>query len=147
MLNFDVPSLYCHLELRKQLVNFSYYVRVWWWFWKLRMESTAFAGTSTSVQEADIVALTKVGPLGLLFFLLKAQCSPWGYVTYMVYLPMCFLLWQLTCLVLPREHYPLLNPMSIWNADRTPDTCALVEKILHLEPLEVCCSWIWFYFS
>ncbi|XP_022147404.1 uncharacterized protein LOC111016341 [Momordica charantia] len=58
-------------------------------------------GTSTSVQEADVVALSK-----------------------------------LTCLILPREHYSLLNPMSIWNAEGTPDTCALVEKILHLEPLE-----------
>ncbi|KAA0048970.1 acyl-CoA thioesterase 2-like [Cucumis melo var. makuwa] len=45
-------------------------------------------------------------------------------------------LYKLTCLILPREHYSLLNPMSIWNADRTPDACALVEKILHLEPLE-----------
>ncbi|KAG6597123.1 Acyl-coenzyme A thioesterase 8, partial [Cucurbita argyrosperma subsp. sororia] len=58
-------------------------------------------GTSSTIQEADVVALSK-----------------------------------LTCLLLPREHYPLLNPMSIWNAHGTPDTCALVEKILHLEPLE-----------
>ncbi|XP_022979208.1 uncharacterized protein LOC111479014 [Cucurbita maxima] len=58
-------------------------------------------GISRSVQEADIVALSK-----------------------------------LTCLVLPREHYSLLNPMSIWNADRTRDTFAVVEKILQLEPLE-----------
>ncbi|KAG6582611.1 Acyl-coenzyme A thioesterase 8, partial [Cucurbita argyrosperma subsp. sororia] len=59
------------------------------------------SGTSRSVQEYDIVALSK-----------------------------------LTCLVLPREHYTLLNPMSIWNADRTRDTFAVVEKILQLEPLE-----------
>lgn len=43
---------------------------------------------------------------------------------------------KLTCLILPREHYSLLNPMSIWNADRTRGTCALVEEILHLQPLE-----------
>ena len=65
------------------------------------------------------------------------HCS-WCYAIYIVYLPMCFCLWQLTCLVLPREHYSLLNPMSIWNADRTRDTFAVVEKILQLEPLEVC---------
>lgn len=36
--------------------------------------------------------------------------------------------------------------MSIWNADRTRGTCALVEEILHLQPLEVCFSWIRFHF-
>ncbi|KAG7028588.1 Acyl-coenzyme A thioesterase 8 [Cucurbita argyrosperma subsp. argyrosperma] len=67
----------------------------------LPLDCSLYIGTSSTIQEADVVALSK-----------------------------------LTCLLLPREHYPLLNPMSIWNAHGTPDTCALVEKILHLEPLE-----------
>ncbi|KAK3020385.1 LOW QUALITY PROTEIN: hypothetical protein RJ639_046118, partial [Escallonia herrerae] len=44
---------------------------------------------------------------------------------------------KLTCLVLPHEHADLLQPISIWNADKTLETCSLVEHILHLEPLEV----------
>ncbi|KAL3349055.1 hypothetical protein AABB24_022276 [Solanum stoloniferum] len=44
---------------------------------------------------------------------------------------------KLTCLVLPHEHNNLLQPKSIWNADKERDTCALVEHILHLEPREV----------
>lgn len=44
---------------------------------------------------------------------------------------------KLTCLVLPHEHNNLLQPKSIWNADKERDTCALVEHILHLEPIEV----------
>lgn len=45
--------------------------------------------------------------------------------------------WQLTCLVLPHEHYNLLQPRSIWSADNSSAACSLVEQILHLEPLEV----------
>lgn len=26
----------------------------------------------------------------------------------------------------------------MWSADKTPDSCSLVESILHLEPIEVC---------
>lgn len=44
---------------------------------------------------------------------------------------------KLTCLVLPHEHYNLLQPRSIWSADNSSAACSLVEKILHLEPLEV----------
>ncbi|KAK9273827.1 hypothetical protein L1049_018638 [Liquidambar formosana] len=44
---------------------------------------------------------------------------------------------KLTCLVLPHEHCSLLQPKSIWSADKTLDTCSLVEHILHLEPIEV----------
>ncbi|KAK2991441.1 hypothetical protein RJ640_028524, partial [Escallonia rubra] len=44
---------------------------------------------------------------------------------------------KLTCLVLPHEHADLMQPISIWNADKTLETCSLVEHILHLEPLEV----------
>ncbi|KAF3681983.1 Acyl-CoA thioesterase 2 [Capsicum annuum] len=44
---------------------------------------------------------------------------------------------KLTCLVLPHEHNNLLQPKSIWNADKERDTCPLVEHILHLEPIEV----------
>ncbi|XP_055817293.1 acyl-CoA hydrolase 2-like isoform X2 [Solanum dulcamara] len=44
---------------------------------------------------------------------------------------------KLICLVLPHEHNDLLQPKSIWNADKERDTCALVEHILHLEPREV----------
>ncbi|BFG21974.1 hypothetical protein CerSpe_082480 [Prunus speciosa] len=44
---------------------------------------------------------------------------------------------KLTCLVLPHEHCTLLQPKSIWNADKAHDTCSLVENILHLEPIEV----------
>ncbi|KAM7476423.1 hypothetical protein LguiB_023666 [Lonicera macranthoides] len=44
---------------------------------------------------------------------------------------------KLTCLVLPHEHCNLMQPKSIWSADKTLETCSLVEHILHLEPLEV----------
>ncbi|KAK3009580.1 hypothetical protein RJ639_014268 [Escallonia herrerae] len=44
---------------------------------------------------------------------------------------------KLTCLVLPHAHADLMQPISIWNADKTLETCSLVEHILHLEPLEV----------
>uniref|UniRef100_A0A5B6YJ77 acyl-CoA hydrolase n=1 Tax=Davidia involucrata TaxID=16924 RepID=A0A5B6YJ77_DAVIN len=59
-------------------------------------------GVSTSDQQADVIALSK-----------------------------------LTCLVLPHEHCDLLQPKSIWSADKTIETCSLVEHILHLEPIEV----------
>ncbi|XP_059634161.1 acyl-CoA hydrolase 2-like [Cornus florida] len=44
---------------------------------------------------------------------------------------------KLTCLVLPHEHHNLLQPKSIWNADKTLDKCSFVEQILHLDPIEV----------
>lgn len=44
---------------------------------------------------------------------------------------------KLTCLVLPNEHCALLAPKSIWNADKAQEMCALVENILHLEPIEL----------
>ncbi|KAF7119735.1 hypothetical protein RHSIM_Rhsim13G0014400 [Rhododendron simsii] len=44
---------------------------------------------------------------------------------------------KLTCLVLPHMYCYLLQPLSIWSADKTLETCSLVEHILHLEPLEV----------
>ncbi|XP_044494596.1 acyl-CoA thioesterase 2-like isoform X3 [Mangifera indica] len=44
---------------------------------------------------------------------------------------------KLTCLVLPHEHCNLLETHSIWSAKKTDDTCSLVEKILHLDPIEV----------
>ncbi|XP_031283925.1 uncharacterized protein LOC116142639 [Pistacia vera] len=44
---------------------------------------------------------------------------------------------KLTCLVLPHEHCTLLQTKSIWSTDKTHDTCSLVEKILHLEPIDV----------
>ncbi|KAE9460509.1 hypothetical protein C3L33_07592, partial [Rhododendron williamsianum] len=44
---------------------------------------------------------------------------------------------KLTCLVLPHMYRDLLQPLSIWSADKTLETCSLVEHILHLEPLEV----------
>ncbi|XP_015584564.1 acyl-CoA hydrolase 2 isoform X2 [Ricinus communis] len=59
-------------------------------------------GVIASVQQADVIALTK-----------------------------------LTCLVLPHEHCALLVPKSMWSADKTPDSCTLVESILHLHPIEV----------
>nr|XP_048333854.1 acyl-CoA hydrolase 2 isoform X3 [Ziziphus jujuba var. spinosa] len=62
----------------------------------------SFVGTSSSVQQANVVALTK-----------------------------------LTCLMLPHEHCLLLEPKSIWSADKSLGTCSLVESILHLEPIEV----------
>ncbi|KAL6124204.1 hypothetical protein ACLB2K_076719 [Fragaria x ananassa] len=43
---------------------------------------------------------------------------------------------KLTCLVLPHEHCSLLQPKSIWHADKSQETCSLVENILHLEPIE-----------
>ncbi|CAK7348091.1 unnamed protein product [Dovyalis caffra] len=43
---------------------------------------------------------------------------------------------KLVCLMLPRDHYTLLRPKSIWNADKTIESCSLVESILHLEPIE-----------
>ncbi|XP_065859545.1 acyl-CoA hydrolase 2-like [Euphorbia lathyris] len=44
---------------------------------------------------------------------------------------------KLTCLELPRDYCTLLQPKSMWSADKTPDSCAPVESILHLEPIEV----------
>ncbi|CAI0472140.1 unnamed protein product [Linum tenue] len=59
-------------------------------------------GLSVSVQQVDVIALTK-----------------------------------LTCLVLPYEHCSLLQTKSIWRADETHDSCSLVERILHLDSIEV----------
>ncbi|XP_027350563.1 uncharacterized protein LOC113861748 isoform X1 [Abrus precatorius] len=44
---------------------------------------------------------------------------------------------KLSCLVLPHEHSALLQPKSIWSAEKSLDTCSAVEHILHLEPIEV----------
>ncbi|VFQ74747.1 unnamed protein product [Cuscuta campestris] len=44
---------------------------------------------------------------------------------------------KLTCLLLRHEHCNLLQPISIWNADKAVEKCSLVEHIMHLEPLEV----------
>lgn len=44
---------------------------------------------------------------------------------------------KLTCLMLPAEHCYLLRPKSIWNADEGHETSSSVEKILHLDPIEV----------
>ncbi|KHN29360.1 Beta-amylase 7 [Glycine soja] len=44
---------------------------------------------------------------------------------------------KLSCLVLPHEHSALLQPKSIWSAEKSHDTCSLVEHILHLDPIEV----------
>ncbi|XP_022757323.1 uncharacterized protein LOC111304725 isoform X1 [Durio zibethinus] len=44
---------------------------------------------------------------------------------------------KLTCLVLPHQHCGLLQSKSIWSADKTLETSALVESILHLEPIEL----------
>ncbi|KAE8665816.1 60S ribosomal protein L36-3-like isoform X1 [Hibiscus syriacus] len=43
---------------------------------------------------------------------------------------------KLTCLFLPHKHCTLLWSKSIWSKDKTPETCAPVESILHLEPIE-----------
>ncbi|GFP97297.1 acyl-coa thioesterase 2 [Phtheirospermum japonicum] len=44
---------------------------------------------------------------------------------------------KLTCLILPNEHTNLLKPKSIWSADETHEKCSLVERILHLDPVDV----------
>ncbi|KAK6260681.1 hypothetical protein SCA6_015155 [Theobroma cacao] len=44
---------------------------------------------------------------------------------------------KLTCLVLPHKHFTLLQSKSIWSTDKTLETSALVESILHLEPIEL----------
>ncbi|XP_027350564.1 uncharacterized protein LOC113861748 isoform X2 [Abrus precatorius] len=44
---------------------------------------------------------------------------------------------KLSCLVLPHEHSALLQPKSIWSAEKSLDTCSAVEHILHLEPIEI----------
>lgn len=44
---------------------------------------------------------------------------------------------KLTCLMLPAEHWYLLWPKSIWNADERHETSSSVERILHLDPIEV----------
>jgi len=43
---------------------------------------------------------------------------------------------KLTCFILPNQYGYLLQPKTIWNAEETPEH-SLLEKILHLEPLEV----------
>ncbi|XP_011093142.1 uncharacterized protein LOC105173170 [Sesamum indicum] len=44
---------------------------------------------------------------------------------------------KVTCLVLPNEHTNLLKPKSIWSADETQEKLPLVERILHLDPVDV----------
>ncbi|CAK8542371.1 unnamed protein product [Lathyrus sativus] len=44
---------------------------------------------------------------------------------------------KLSCLVLPHEHLALLQPESIWSAEKSLERCSPVEHILHLEPIEV----------
>ncbi|XP_058737356.1 acyl-CoA hydrolase 2-like isoform X2 [Vicia villosa] len=44
---------------------------------------------------------------------------------------------KLSCLVLPHEHSALLQPESIWSAEKSLEIGSLVEHILHLEPIEV----------
>ncbi|XP_010540282.1 PREDICTED: uncharacterized protein LOC104814102 isoform X2 [Tarenaya hassleriana] len=44
---------------------------------------------------------------------------------------------ELTCLLLPCDHCALLETKSIWHSEKAPETCSLVEHILHLEPLEL----------
>lgn len=44
---------------------------------------------------------------------------------------------KLTCLVLPHKYSSLLQPKSIWSIDQGFETCAVVEHILHLDPIEV----------
>ncbi|XP_061371577.1 acyl-CoA hydrolase 2 [Gastrolobium bilobum] len=44
---------------------------------------------------------------------------------------------KLSCLVLPHEHSALLQPKSIWSAEKSHETCSPMEHILHLEPIEV----------
>ncbi|XP_078442933.1 acyl-CoA thioesterase II [Wolffia australiana] len=44
---------------------------------------------------------------------------------------------KLICLVLPKEHFNLLQPSSIWNADETSDSYSVVEYVLRIEPIEV----------
>ncbi|PIM99965.1 Acyl-CoA thioesterase [Handroanthus impetiginosus] len=44
---------------------------------------------------------------------------------------------KLTCLILPNEHTNLLKPKSIWSADEREEKCPLVERILHLDPVDV----------
>ncbi|KAI7733641.1 hypothetical protein M8C21_028584 [Ambrosia artemisiifolia] len=44
---------------------------------------------------------------------------------------------KLTCLMLPHKYSPLMHPYSIWSADMNLTTCAPVEHILFLDPLDV----------
>lgn len=44
---------------------------------------------------------------------------------------------KLTCLVLPHEHRALLQTNSIWSAGERHGTCAVVESVLHVQPIEV----------
>ncbi|KAK7283640.1 hypothetical protein RIF29_13291 [Crotalaria pallida] len=44
---------------------------------------------------------------------------------------------KLSCLVLPHDHSALLQPKFIWSEKKSLETCTPVERILHLEPMEV----------
>ncbi|KAI3711387.1 hypothetical protein L2E82_41430 [Cichorium intybus] len=44
---------------------------------------------------------------------------------------------KLTCLMLPDKYSYLMNPKSIWSEDMNLETCAPVEHILSLDPLDV----------
>ncbi|CAA3026589.1 acyl- thioesterase 2-like [Olea europaea subsp. europaea] len=44
---------------------------------------------------------------------------------------------KLTCLLLPKEHTNLLESRSIWSANETHEKFSHVERILHLNPIEV----------
>ncbi|KAL6557195.1 Acyl-CoA hydrolase 2 [Orobanche minor] len=44
---------------------------------------------------------------------------------------------KLTCLFLPKEHTDLLKAKSIWSADETQEKRPSVERILHLDPIDV----------
>ncbi|XP_021280009.1 uncharacterized protein LOC110413497 [Herrania umbratica] len=60
-----------------------------------------------------------------------------GNIIFSVHVADIIALTKLTCLVLPHKHFTLLQSKSIWCADKTLETSALVESILHLEPIEL----------
>lgn len=92
-------------------------------------------------RQEDITALTKVVCYTVWHADLHKVCSEYAHMLFCTATQKCwlFLLWlQLTCLMLPHKYSSLMHPYSIWSADANFNTRAPVEKILSLDPLDVC---------
>ncbi|GLU00677.1 hypothetical protein SLE2022_180250 [Rubroshorea leprosula] len=87
--------------------------------------------------EAEVSGSVHTEEANRLEYQLK-QCDYFGHgISTSVHPADIIALTKLICLVLPHKYCALLEAKSIWSADKTIDTCAAVEHILHLEPMEL----------
>lgn len=96
---------------------------------------------SPSTQPVDVLALSKVSLLSYMSSIFTCASMfinmPWNLLTFLVV--------QLTCLVLPNDQVHLLKPKSIWSADDAQEKHPLIERILQLDPIEVCTKKLLFF--